>query len=140
MQIYGFQWYAFAIFLYRNSENILYHNGKYALGLKKEWGINNKISPLLYFHKKANTYRSIKTLYSVIKTITTSEVQNIVDPKGGYFGAIFYLLKYIKPYKGSVWKNNKIIKKMLHFTMNANGVLFHQKMFLLKKMNSNQCY
>jgi len=66
--------------------------GSYALGLKKEWGINNKLTPLLYCHNDSDIAASLKML------------RNYVDDKNSYEALwnLVDILRYVKPYEGKI--------------------------------------
>jgi hypothetical protein len=46
--------------------NHILEYGKYAIGLSKEWGINEGISPILYYHKNSLIFKSITSIKNEI--------------------------------------------------------------------------
>lgn len=66
--------------------------GEYALGLKKEWGIKNGITPILYCHDNSFT---TKCLASIRKEITGKS-----DNERDLFINVIDLLRFVKPYEG----------------------------------------
>jgi hypothetical protein len=63
--------------------------GSYAIGLKKEWGIKNKLTPLLYCHNDSDIATSLKIIRKSDSKFTKEALVNLVD-----------ILRYVKPYEG----------------------------------------
>ncbi len=72
--------------------------GKYGIGLSKDWGIKNKISPVLYAHNKSEIFIYIAKLFSQVN----NNEDNIIHLQG--------IFSMVKPYKGKLQKNGKEIR------------------------------
>jgi len=83
--------------------------GNYAIGLKKEWAITNKISPIIYLHDDSKTNQIlIKLVQDALsddnnklaksKKVDLESISNFLD-----------ILFYCKTYKGEMWRDGKII-------------------------------
>lgn len=70
--------------------------GNYAIGLKKEWGIENKICPVLYTYKNSSTAINLNAIFKELNTYNINE--KVLD-----FGS------YVKNYKGKLWRNNRYV-------------------------------
>jgi hypothetical protein len=71
--------------------------GKFAIGLRKEWGIRNGVAPVIYTHSRAQTRRPMLRL-----TVTA-------PPKTDGISAhdLDLLAAYTKPYLGPAWRNRR---------------------------------
>ncbi len=69
--------------------------GNYAIGLRKEWGIKNKINPVLYTYKNSSTAINLRAIFDKFRD---DDREGIDD-----FGS------YVKNYKGKLWKNNRYV-------------------------------
>jgi hypothetical protein len=85
--------------------------GSYGIGLTKEWGIKNRISPVMYVHRRSQAARQFPELGKVV-----SQMSKDFQRKGGDYitfskidSELVDSLKYIKPYKGH-WHKGKIKK------------------------------
>ncbi len=103
------------------TKNHITNYGKYAIGLSKEWGIKNGVSPVLYAHKNSSTSIIIKNLQNEIKEILKSEKLNKIDfsDENTEFElgekirilseGLIDFIKYIKPYQsnGEIFYNER---------------------------------
>jgi hypothetical protein len=80
--------------------------GNYGIGMKKEWGIKNRINPVLYLHSKSSLATSIAVL---MKSSFEGEDKQIY-----VFESIFELTNYVKLYEGYVIRNGKKIFKRFY--------------------------
>lgn len=52
--------------------------GKYAIGMSQTWGLNNGLTPVVYYHEKMPTYKDIKELYESLHRRKSNEFKT--DP------------------------------------------------------------
>jgi len=80
--------------------------GKYGIGLTKDWGIKNRVSPVIYAHEKSQPSSQLYNL----NLLLNFHAKTSREPKK--FSAIrkemIDFFKYIKPYKGRWHKGTKI--------------------------------
>jgi hypothetical protein len=121
------------------------HTGKYgcyAIGLSKEWAMKHKVNPIIYTYYKSK----ISDIYSdhilsYVNYCILEENKNEVKP-------VINLLAFIKPYKGDLWKNGKIVRRDVRFyderewrfvpKIEEDKKLFLQKPDYLNVENKNQ--
>jgi hypothetical protein len=72
--------------------------GHYGLGLKKEWGIKNALSPIYYSQTGSHTHYTIKALHQFL-----AHHENVTTPAYG-MNLIWNLLAFTKPYSGKSHK------------------------------------
>lgn len=80
--------------------------GNYAIGLKKDWGEKNKVSPLMYCHKNSiisNRLVTIRNEFEKHKAKTILSFTSLID-----------ILRFVKPYEG-YQKNSKGEKVPVRF-------------------------
>ncbi len=88
--------------------------GNYAIGLSKEWGIDNGISPVLYVHKNS-------MLVNVHQDLTNFQLFKGFGKEKNFGEAMEILRKLveieyiIKPYKGRKWNKNNFDNKEIEF-------------------------
>jgi abortive phage resistance protein AbiGi (putative antitoxin) len=84
--------------------------GEYAIGMSKNWGIRNGLSPVLYIH---STSDSSKLMFRIRKKI------NLLINKQNEIDNIFYdivdLMKYTKPYRGKLWRKDRYQENVLFY-------------------------
>lgn len=76
--------------------------GPFGIGLTKQWGIKNRVTPVIYTHPRAPTLRPIlrltaKALHATGNT-TASDAM--------------LLATYTKPFVGAAWRNGKVQRKV----------------------------
>lgn len=76
--------------------------GPCGIGLTKEWGIHNRVAPVIYTHSRARTRPSVSRL--VAKAPVTIDGQTLSDMQ--------FLAAYSKPFEGPAWRNNRVQKKV----------------------------
>ncbi len=81
------------------AKNHMKNYGNYGIGLSKEWGIEKKISPVLYAHNKSEILQYAGRLYY--------QVDNKNQDTHTYLHGIFSMTK---PYKGKLRRNGKEIR------------------------------
>jgi hypothetical protein len=84
--------------------------GYYGIGLKKEWGMQNKITPVLYAYEKSAIAMSIFKLIVKgwelsKKTENHEELENII-----FYSE--YLRSFTKPYQGRLWRRDKYVEQI----------------------------
>lgn len=81
--------------------------GYYAIGLHKDWGIRNNISPLIYYCQNSPTFDSIIKIMELI-----SDDKKISEENLNKVGSIFL---YSKPYLGRFYRDGQFLKKEVKF-------------------------
>jgi len=74
--------------------------GKFAIGFTKEWAQKNRITPILYIHEQSPHHKDI---------FPTSESDFLT------FCQKNPMIKYVKPYTGKMWKNEKLTKNICFY-------------------------
>lgn len=92
------------------------HYGEYAIGLKKEWGINIRgITPISYTHETSMLFNYISYIYPDIRylgTMTKKVNKNKNNPIDRIKQNLNNMFLYLKPYEGCKWdKENKDFDK-----------------------------
>jgi hypothetical protein len=72
--------------------------GKFGIGLEKDWGIRNGVSPVLYYHETSHSLHSIVSLSAMVREKESS------DNKTPMFDEVFRFLTFSKPYNGPAWR------------------------------------
>lgn len=78
--------------------------GNFGIGLKKEWGIRNGVTPVLYTHGKSQLFKALSNRMWAASD-QGDEGANI-DLK--------FLAAFLKPYRGNAWRDGKT-KPDIHF-------------------------
>jgi hypothetical protein len=80
--------------------------GSYALGLRKEWGIQHGIAPVLYSHPKSLVAHTLVEMFN--KDLATDQ-----GGAGSSYDRILThyvrLLAYLKPYQGSFFRHGRAV-------------------------------
>lgn len=80
--------------------------GDYGIGLTKKWGIENKISPVIYVHKNSQPSNQLYNLIKLFRKYDrTHETQETISTARKELIDSF---KFIKPYQGRWQKGEKI--------------------------------
>jgi len=77
--------------------------GRYAIGLRKDWGIRNKINPIIYTYSG-----SLSATY-------LSNIINKVREDGSDLDDYINFLSFTKPYKGKLWQDGKYRDETITF-------------------------
>lgn len=72
--------------------------GNFGLGLRKSWGIEMKMNPVLYFHDNSSLFNHI---FDAMKLLENAHTTNWIDIKSITQG----ILGYLKPYRGISTRN-----------------------------------
>lgn len=95
------------------------HFGSYGIGLTKEWGIKNRVSPVLYVHKESRPTNQLRELIDKVKNIPIDRKEPfILTSKSELLDELIDSFKYIKPYKGRWHKGKKLkqgIKPVIYY-------------------------
>ena len=84
------------------------HFGSYGIGLTKEWGIKNKISPVLYVHKESRPTNQLTELIEKLKSLPKEEGEKFIFTQASeLIDELVDSFKFIKPYKGK-WQKGEI--------------------------------
>jgi|SRR6185436_2936469 len=111
---------------------IKYHTsvyGSYALGMRKQWGMHNKINPVIYTFKNAMTSELLNSVSEYIKNGFSQQsdifkdIKEISEASIYKFFEIFTkaisnvedLAKFTKPYQGRLWRNGVLSEKEVLF-------------------------
>lgn len=110
------------------TKNHIYKYGCFAIGLSKDWGIKNKLNPVIYLEKDSLVASDMKiatdSLSSLLKTYEDIYKKNpdkrtelkllLVDIKKTVECNLNYL-RYIKNYQGELVRKGKVIDKSYRF-------------------------
>ena len=76
------------------------HFGSYGIGFRKDWGIDNKISPVSYVHENSIASTTIDNIINTINKSTLASDKNLTTNLGE-------IVKFLKPYRGFYQKGNR---------------------------------
>lgn len=83
--------------------------GSYGIGMTKEWGIKNKLNPLIYINQNSELADSVSkissSLFNLLCNSCNSDSQNATDE-------FFKISKFLKPYSGDFNRNKELIKNV----------------------------
>lgn len=85
--------------------------GSYGIGLSKEWGMKNGLTPLTYVHKNST---QIMYLRNLAKIIFKSTIDEDYSSKNNPRYQLFELAGFFKPYIGEMWRINKYVTKRFY--------------------------
>lgn len=74
--------------------------GSYGIGLSKEWGFKNGITPVLYFYLHSFLAQRLKRIYRNISSITKGQ------EKEQWVSDLTNILSFVKPYEGEAKHKN----------------------------------
>lgn len=87
--------------------------GNYALGLTKEWGVRNGVTPVLYSYPTSGAARSISALFAL--DIPTAGAEGSVSPgpvahaQDQLVSHVGHLIGFLKPYEGPFLRRGRVI-------------------------------
>jgi|GEM_PF-488410 len=76
--------------------------GPFGIGLDKKWGVNNRVSPVLYTHRTAQTRQPVLQLTAKDAKVNNQKTENDLS----------LLAAYTRPFVGPAWRNNKLERKV----------------------------
>ena len=82
--------------------NHLKEYGNFGIGLDKEWGVKNGVTPVLYTHRRAQTRQPVLRL--------TAKAAKANDKTAA--SDLRLLAAYTKPFFGPAWRNNRVQSKV----------------------------
>lgn len=88
------------------------HYSKYGIGLKKEWGNDNGISPITYVHRNSQPAKQIITLYNLTDAPAKEDSDKILNVL--IKRQMTDSFKYLKPYEGN-WHKGKPSKETITY-------------------------
>lgn len=78
--------------------------GKFGIGLNKNWGVKNNLSPVLYVHENSNTTKHINTIFGLASELKANKLS--VKNMRTFRAELLKILTFTKPYK-SYYQRNK---------------------------------
>jgi hypothetical protein len=100
--------------LARDSKHTV-HFSKYGIGLQKDWGTENRISPVTYVHKNSPSSNEIFTIYKLTDKSTKDATQNLLSDQLLIKRRMTDYFKYLKPYRGYWQKRKKLHKPVTYY-------------------------
>ena len=81
--------------------------GRYALGLRKEWGMSHYLTPVLYAHADTPTTRRLPDLLAT--ALTAGESRDVILAHAAR------LLFLSKPYRGPFWRRGQLLDDVVFY-------------------------
>jgi hypothetical protein len=96
-------------------DNHLEFYGSYGIGLSKEWGKKNGLTPLTYIHENSTQINYLKQVGMLLmeKNSENTMFDKLPMDKNPLV-ALFELSGFYKPYKGQMWRINKYVDKKFY--------------------------
>lgn len=89
--------------------------GSYGLGLSKEWGQLNGLTPITYIHDRSTQIKYLKQVGTLIFQIfKDKEDFKKIPMEKNPLVALFELSAFFKPYSGQMWRINKYVEKRFY--------------------------
>jgi hypothetical protein len=95
-------------------DNHLEFYGSYGIGLSKEWGKKNGLTPLTYIHDNSTQIKYLKQLGNLIVNAVSQIDMKGVSMEKNPITALFELSGFYKPYSGQMWRINKYVDKRFY--------------------------
>lgn len=96
-------------------KNHMENYGCYGIGLSKDWGMKNKISPVLYAYKGSVIASTIVQLGDSIFRSVFKNMQPDGDYVDGVVNDTHRIKCFIKPYEGKLYRNERYTDKTIRF-------------------------
>ncbi len=94
--------------------NHVKYYGNYALGLSKEWAIENQVNPVLYTYPNSSLAEKLTVLLNkLVESEKNKNNEDLVESK--IIKQYMSTIQYVKPYEGRLWKNGNWTKKPVRF-------------------------
>lgn len=85
--------------------------GSYGIGMSKQWGMKNGLTPLTYIHKNSTQLIYLRNL---AKLIFSSTEDDDYTSRNHPRYQLFELAGFFKPYTGEMWRINKYVTKRFY--------------------------
>lgn len=89
--------------------------GEYAIGLSKDWGLRNGLSPVLYLHNNSQTKKLIHRLYRNTARLDNIKLAFKIEISEFASLDLVELMDYCKIYKGKMWRKGKLEEDILFY-------------------------
>lgn len=83
--------------------------GNYGIGMTKEWGVKNKLNPIIYTSQNSNLSMAITNMVEHFSLSEEKELGDVAIKLGWEFANLCF---YLKPYDGDFKRDNKIINNV----------------------------
>ncbi|MGV7105796.1 abortive infection system antitoxin AbiGi family protein [Flavobacterium sp. U410] len=130
--------------------------GRYAIGLTKDWGMRNKVSPVIYAYPNSETTQTLNYVFDNIESffdINKEELKNIKLSKNtakifehydnrekelgkkisSVHNNLSNFIRYIKPYEGKFFRDENYLKNKVKFYDEREWRFTPSRDFLLDK-------
>ncbi len=87
--------------------------GDFGIGLTKEWGIRNGVSPVMYVHRESQQTKRLQRLIRALRNIHKGINDN--ETIDGIQQEMIDSFKYIKPYIGNWQKGKRVRNKIIFY-------------------------
>jgi len=87
--------------------------GEFGIGLTKEWGIRNGVSPVMYVHRESQQTKRLQRLIRALRNIHKGISDN--ETIDGIQQEMIDSFKYIKPYIGNWQKGKRVRNKIIFY-------------------------
>lgn len=89
--------------------------GSYGIGLSKEWGKKNGLTPLTYIHENSTQINYLKQVGNLIGgAFSGTDIFDKLPMEENPLIALFELSGFYKPYSGQMWRINKYVEKRFY--------------------------
>lgn len=87
--------------------------GSYGIGLTKNWGVKNGLTPLAYVHQNSTQIKHINRLAKKIWENANQKSDNNQNQKSLLISTV-ELAGFFKPYEGKMWRNGRYVDKRFY--------------------------
>lgn len=120
-------------------ENHLEFYGFYGIGLSKDWGQKNGVTPISYIHENSTQVKYLKlagtTIFMLFKN---PKLLDILPKDQNPLISIFELAAFFKQYKGKMWRNNQYVEKRFYDEREWRYVPFLNEMGAHYRLSKDQ--
>jgi len=86
--------------------------GPYGIGLTKEWGMKNGITPVLYVHDWSETLKPLERIRSLGGWQQGGPDAEMESIQGNAESAANWIMSYAKAYEGPAWRNDEYLENV----------------------------
>jgi len=86
--------------------------GSYGIGMSKDWGKTNGVSPVLYSHRQSSFLAHLNRIISESIAEDDRISKEGANPSFKNYRRIFGLLSFLKPYEGDLWRRDHYINSV----------------------------